>query len=263
MFHNDQHFLSYFHGFELSSPNNGRVTRFDLRDSATTIITSGFYVYGKETTDGVTSDVSYYFKVNTGTVQFYNIAVTRTGPWANLQPKKGLPSSVTDNRAAVQCGTALATKIRMPGLDSWIKSAGNIKIFSAELLIKPDLGTTFTPPDYLRISSQESYLSDVPNASIVYNDANILLLQKADPSINLSRDGAKQYSASRVFSYNSTANEYRCNITTHIQDVVDGSITQGHFNLYASDISTSLRQMLITKSPDKQNLKLRVYYYKI
>lgn len=264
---NDADFLADFHGFELSSPNPNRLVRFDLADSSTKVL-SGIYVFYSGTVNGViVTKNTAYFKVNSSTVQFYNAETERIGKWTQLQPKQGLSSDLTDNIAAVQSGSGLATKIKLPGLSAWAKSQPTkIKIFKAELYINPVEGSSISPPSYLRISSQNGYYSQVSSAHSVYNDSEILGLIKQYAANGLTRAGAKtQFAAAQLFPYTNTASatEYKCNITSYVQDVVDGVVTTKELNLYPLDLTTSFSQLLIEKTPDQRNLKLKVYYYKL
>ena len=262
-FKNAADFQSKFHGFELTYPNPSRISRFDMANISTSVITSGFYVYCHTVVKGTKTPRVYYFQANTGLPQFYHIETTREGYWASLPPYGGLPATNVGSQVAVQAGTALAVKIKVPGLAAWSKNLpGKIKIFKAELYIKPNAGVTILPPEYLRISSQTGYYSQVNPETAVYNDANIQSLLSLNAASNLTKAGAKLYASALVFPYNPVSGEYKCNITSYVQDVVDGRVTTDDLNLYSQEMGSSLNELIITKTADQSNLRLKVFYYK-
>jgi hypothetical protein len=153
----------------------------------------------------------------------------------------------------------LATKVGIPGLLSWkAKQTKKIKVFKAELEVKPDDGGSLPVPEFLKISSRKDYYN--PNerdfSTVVFNDEEIFSLLQQGIS---SREAAKTQSIAQVFSYTTTSNVYKCNITTYIQDVMDGKSTSPFFNLYSAQWGTTVNRMLLSKG----SVKLKIYYYPI
>ena len=255
---NDKQFLETFKGFALKSLKNAKITRFDLRDSSgfpPSFLVISYYV--KE--DNVPVKKVLKFRTNSSTVQFYTISPDYTGiDWSKIISKKGLPASESGGKTAVQAGTGLTTKIEIPGIAEWKnKQVKKIKIFKAILEIKPEnLVSTFRPPDFLKINMQKEYYN--PDESdldkIVFNDEIIFSILQ---STNNTYQTAKRLQAAQVFEFNSSKSVYSCNITRHIQAIVDGSVTSTHFNLYSAEWGSTVNRVLIPKG----NVKLKIFYF--
>lgn len=255
----DQQFLERWKGFALKSLDSvPQVTRFDLQYKETTAPAFLQVFYRVKRGNDLPEEKVLRFRTNRTTVQHYNIKGDYSGTvWATLPLSGGKPSSETNQVAAVQEGTALSTKLRIPGLKMW-RTAQNrkIRVFKAELEIKPQDPGLLPPPEYIRISSRADYQN--PNDKIlsqaVLNDQQILaLLQQGYPSRAAAAGSVLAY----IFPYDATKNIYRCNITAHIQDWLDGKLSSECLNIYGSQWTISVNRMLLPPG----SVKLRIYYF--
>ena len=255
----DQQFLEKWKGFALKSLDSvAQVTRFDLQysDDAAPAFLQVYYRVKRGAE--VPEEKVLRFRTNRSSVQFYSFRPDYSNTsWAGIPANGGLPSQQSNNMAVVQEGGGLCTKLRFPGLMSW-KAARNqkIKVFKAELEIKPQDPSSLAPPDFLRISSREDYQNPLESdlSQAVLNDTQVLILmQQGYPS----RETAAQALASRLFAYDAVHNVYRCNITGHVQDWLDGKKIGNCLNLYGSQWTISVNRMLLPAG----SVKLRLYYF--
>jgi hypothetical protein len=259
-YQNDVQFLSDFKGFALKSKNTyGYVARFDLRDS------SGFppgflQIRYKRLVDGAEKQENILFRTNNTTVQYYRIKPDYTGKaWAGIPPGGGLKAQ-NGEYAALQAGTSLAIKLRIPGILSWAASQKKkLKVFKAVLEIEPEAPQTgfnlLPPPATIRISSRSDYHNPQGSSinQIVFNDDRIFSLQQANQSL---AQALSQPSA-QLFGYNATTRKYACTITRHIQEITDGKQSSTELNLFAGDLVSTVNRMLL--KPEK--VKLKIFYY--
>ncbi len=268
---NDKEFLNKcLKGFAFRSLNvNPQLTRFDLKDSSG-FPPSTFVISYRNIEDGIPVRKQMKFRT-VSTVQYYTINQTNSGSWVNIPSKQGLPAIQSKGSALVQAGGGLATKVTIPGLMSW--KAGQtkkIKIFKAELEITPNLDlqpgeiTTLDPPDFLRINMRPDYY--IPNEAdldkVIFNDARIFsLLQQNIGSVA----AAKRVQSTQIFAYDSENKVYKCNITRHIQDIIDGVSTSKDFNLYSAEWGNTFNRMFLrqAKGQTTGSVKLRIYYFPI
>lgn len=255
----DQQFLERFKGFAIRSLDSVRqVTRFDLqyRDDAAPAFLQVFYRVKRGSE--IPEEKVLRFRTDRSTVHYYSIIPDYSGtPWAGIPANGSLPASQTNGLAVVQEGGGLCTRLRFPGLQTWKTSLNRkVKVFKAELEIKPREPSSLAPPDFLRITSREDYQNPQEGnlAQSVLNETQVLtLLQQGYPS----RETAGQALASRLFAYDAAKNSYRCNITGHIQDVIDGKISGTSLNLYGSQWTISVNRMVL----DAGSVKLRIFYF--
>ena len=255
----DQQFLERFRGFALKSLESVRqVTRFDLQyrdDAAPAFLQVSYRLRrGNEQPE----EKFLRFRTDRNTVQYYTIkADYDSTAFAGIPAGGGLPVSQTGQLAAVQEGGALSTKLRIPGLNRWKASRSEkIKVFKAELEIRPQDPSSLPPPDFLRIHSREDYENPVEAdlSQAVLNESQILaLLQQGYPSRTLAANAIQ----SRLFPYDAAKNVYRCNITAHVQDWLDGKVSSECLNLYGSQWTISVNRMLLPPG----SVKLRLYYF--
>lgn len=255
-FSNDQQFLTQFPGFALVSLGYAQqITSFPMQDSVgfpPTLMRIFFRYLDK----GDTLRGQYDLKVDASTVHFATIRTNFDGtPWAAMQPKAGLSASVTNGKSAVQGVTALVSRLKLPGLLSWKNGqTRRIKVFKAELEIKPDAPGLYEPPTYIRIGRNEDYniINESPQ-NIVYNDEQIFYLLQSQ----FTTAGAKNQIASQIFPYNATLGTYKCNITSYVQSVIDGTNTSTSLNIYPHFWTSSFNRMLISQG----NVRMKVFYY--
>lgn len=255
-FKNDQQFLSFFPGLALVSKSvANQITSFPMQDSV------GFpptflRIYFKYIEKGNMLRSQFDLKVDASGVHFSTIRASFEGtPWADLVPKVGKPASQTNGKSAVQGGTALVTRLSFPGLISWKNSQSKkIKVFKAELEISPDEPGLFEPPTFIRISrNEDKFIINESASNIVFNDEQIFnLLQQ-----RYSTAQAKNFVVSQIFPYNATSNLYKCNISSYIQTLIDGSNTSTSFNIYPHFWNSSFNRMLISHG----KIRLKVFYY--
>ena len=254
----DQQFLERFKGFAIKSLDSvSQVTRFDLqyRNDAAPAFLQVYYRVKRG--NEVPEEKVLRFRTDRTTVHYYSIIPVYKEPWSNIPQGGSLPSTEPNGIAVVQEGGGLCTKLRIPGIRTWKNSLNRkVKIFKAELEIKPREPSSLSPPDFLRISSREDFENpDEGNlAQSVLNESQVLsLLQQGYPS----RELAGKALASRLFAYDQSRNSYRCNITGHIQDILDGKQNSESLNLYGSQWTVSVNRMVLNPG----SVKLRVYYF--
>ena len=265
-FSNDRQFLdNYLKGFAFRSLDiNAQITRFDLKDS------SGFppstlVISYRNIEDGIPVRKELKFRT-TSSVQYYTIKQNSDGlPWANIQSKKGLSASESNGSSLVQAGGGLATKLRIPGIFSWkANQTKKIKVFKAELEITPNEGSTLGKPDFLRINMRPDYYipSEADYSSVVFNDSRIfsLLLQNIG-----SVAAAKNVQSTQIFQLDSEKQVYKCNVTRHLQDIIDGVSSSSSFNLYSAEWGNTFNRMFLRQGNNqvKGSVKLKVFYFPI
>ena len=258
-FTDDQQFLEHWKGFALKSLDSvQQVTRFDLqyRDEAAPAFLMVYYRVKRG--NEIPEEKVLRFRTDRNTVQYYSIRADYTGkPWSAISEGNSISSEQSGQVAAVQEGGALCTKLRIPGLLTWKRSLNRkIKVFRAELEIKPQDPVSLPPPDFLRISSRADFQNPDENdlSQNVLNDTQVLsLLMQGYPN-RLQAANAIQ---SRLFPYDAAKNVYRCNITTHIQEWLDGDVTSECLNLYGSQWTISVNRMLLPVG----SVRLRVNYF--
>lgn len=259
-FSNDQQFLTYWPGFSLRSMDSIKaITRFDLNYSATspsTMLEISFRVRD----EGQVEERKLRFRTSTSTVHFYEVRTNlENTPYAGLSFGSGLSTDQTNQKAMVQGLAGLAVKVKIPGLLKWKETLSQrVKIFKAELLIQPDDPGSQDPPPYLSLSCRtdyQNYRFDDYN-TLIFNEENVLSLLSSGYN---TRAAAQAQSASRLFSYTSTSNTYACNITSHIQAIVDGTRSSDHINISSSGWLIAANRMPLSKGA----VKLKIYYYPI
>ena len=258
-FTDDQQFLARWKGFALKSLDSvAQVTRFDLqyRDDQAPAFLQVYYRVkrGSEQPE----ERILRFRTDRNSVQHYNIRSDYSGtPWAALSSGSGLPAAQTNGQAAVQEGGGLSVKLRIPGLKQWKDTRNQkIKVFKAELEIKPKDPSSLPPPDFLRMSSRNDYENpdETDLSQVVLNDSQVLLLLQQGYPTRVAAAGSL---LSRIFPYDAAANAYRCNITTHIQNWLDGKAGSDCLNLYGSQWPISVNRMLLPAG----SIRLRLYYF--
>ncbi|HPI09546.1 MAG TPA: DUF4270 family protein [Catalimonadaceae bacterium] len=262
-FGNDRTFLdSCFKGFAIKSLNaNPQVARFDLQyntDAAPAFLQISYRVKTSASSLGELRTLK--FRTNTSTVQYYRFSTDYKEPWKNIVPGSGITSDLSSGNTAIQGLAGLASVVKMPGLLDWKqKQTRKIKVFKAELIVTPKLSADYPLPEFLRISCRNDY--HIPNeddfATVVYNDEGILTLLQSNTS--LTRAIAKTQTSAQVFPYSTANDNYRCNVTSHIQDILDGTRTSSTFVLYSAQWGTTVNRLQIPNG----NVKLKIYYYPI
>lgn len=255
----DKQFLEKWKGFALKSLDSvPQVSRFDLQYNAESSPAFLQIFYRVKRGNEQPEEKSLRFRTNKTTVQYYSLLPDFNGtPWAGIPAGEGLPASLSNGIAAIQGGSGLAVKLKMPGLMAWKQSLNRkVKIFKAELEIKPQDPSSLATPEFIRITCRDDYQN--PNetdlAQNVLNETNVFaLFQQGYPS----REIAATALASRLFAYEPTGNMYRCNITGHIQDLLDGKKTNTSLNIYGSQWTISVNRMLLPAN----SVKLKLYYF--
>ncbi len=259
-FSNDQQFLGYWPGFSLRSLDSIKaITRFDLNYSATTPSTM-LEISFRVVDNGQVEERKLRFRTNTSTAHFYEVKTDLSNtPYAGLTFNTGLKQDLSNPKAMVQGLAGLAVKVKLPGLLPWKSSLNQrVKIFKAELVIQPDDPGSQSPPPYLSLSCRtdyQNYRFDDFN-TLIFNEENVLSLLASGYS---TRAAAQAQSASRLFSYQSTSNVYTCNITSHIQAIVDGTRNSDHINVSSSGWLIAANRMPLSLGA----VKLKIYYYPI
>lgn len=256
---NDQQFLQFFKGLALRSTDaNRNLTRFDLKDSAgfpPAVFQISYRV--KEANTPVLKTLN--FRANSTTVHYYTVRTDlASSAFASLPAKSGLPASQSGGRSAVQGMTALATKIKVPGFNAWrLQQKKRIKVFKAELEIVPDDPGSLDVPSFIRLNSRKDYFIPIESdaGQRIYNDTRLFSLLQA--GYNLAQ--AQVFSNAQLFEFNTTEKKYKCNISRHIQDLIDQGQSTVHFNIYAADWAVAPNRMLLSPG----NLKLKIYYYEL
>lgn len=261
-FTSDAQFLGAFKGFAFKAidPKPYYICRFDLRDSAG-FPPANLQLSFKRVVDGVEKTETISFRTNASTAQYFRVKTDFSGkPWENIPDNTGLSTSQTSGYAIVQAGVGFALKIEIPGVYSWAKSqTKKIKVFKAELVIEPEKPANIrggiNPPNLIRLSNRVDFQmpEDRFRNQVIYNDNQIFAFLQ----VNRSLAEAFASSSSQYFEYNSTVNSYKCNITRHVQAMVDGIETSSSINVFPVEFLNSFNTMLIKP----QNVKLKVFYY--
>jgi hypothetical protein len=92
-------------------------------------------------------------------------------------------------------------------------------------------------------------------SDIIYNDARVISLLQAGST----EAQALAQISTQVFEYSETENVYRCNISRHIQNFMEGKVTSDHINLYSAEWVSTVNRMLLSNG----SVKLKLYYYPI
>jgi len=268
-FTDDQQFLDIFKGFALKSMNIKRqITRFDLKyDPTSTDVSvppSFLQISYWVMVQGQPEQKKILFRTNSSTIQHYHIKPSFEGTLlAGLQEstgnnKKGISIDLT-NKVATQGLSGLVVKVKYPGLSEWKKKqVKRIKVFKAELEITPDDAGSQAIPEYLSISNRDDYFqpNEEDKSTVVYNDESILGYLN-EPGY--TRETAKDQSSTRFFKVNSTSNVYKCNITGHVQDIMDGISNSSSLNIYNAEWPTKANRLILSKG----SVKLKIYYFPI
>ena len=249
-FSHDKQFLENWKGFAIKSLGHFKqINRFAF--STTSL---PYFMVIKYLKNGSTLTKDFNLKVSSACMQYYRITPGTTGNlWAAIPPEGALPAASTAGKAAIQGGTSLATRVYIPGLKTWKESqTQKIKIFKAELEIVPEFIGSLAPPPVVSMTHVANYHDPIENVeNVVFNDEALFLLQQT-----YTKAAAKTYPSSREFSYNSTTKSYKCNITSHIQGYLDGTIETSHVNVYATDYGLIFNRAIIPQG----NVRLKVYY---
>ena len=257
-FSNDKNFLTKWPGFALRSTGQVPViSRISVADSAgyPSVFMQIYYRYISK---GDVLNSTFNLKVNGSTVRYYKISVDpATTVFSQAKSGSGISAALTNGKSAVQGLTSLVTKITLPGLPGWkAAQTERIRIFKAELEIVPDdYPTTLVPPVYIRLSHNTDYYGiSESNSNVVFNDP---VVQSYVQRGQYTTAGAKSLILSQLFPFNSTTKKYKCNITSYVQDFLDGDISSNTINVYSESLGSSPARMLLAPG----NVKLRVFYY--
>lgn len=261
-FTDDQQFLTAWKGFAIRSLGVAeQISRFDLDyadQTPSTFLEISYRV--KKGANDPPEEKKLRFRTNTSTLHFYRVIPEFGGSaFEGLGFGQGLPITQTSGKTAIQGLSGLATRVHLPGVLSWKNSLNQkVKVFKAELEITPDDPGSQAPPTLLQINCRQDYArhQDADKSTVVFNEEAIFSLLAQG---FLSREAAKNQATARVFSYNSTSNVYRCNITGHIQAILDGERTSPFLNISSAQWATTANRLLMSSG----SVKLKIYYYPI
>lgn len=160
--------------------------------------------------EGVSASTALTF-LRTGFPRFNKIESERQGTvLENLQtPFQEISSTQTNQQTFVQSGVGIFTRLSIPGIESLISPSGSpIGVNEATLIIKPNFGSVddFFPPPELVL-----YQTDDNNRVLeveVIEDLNAPITGTAFPF---------------VFVYDPRFEEYRADVTTYLQNVLNGT----------------------------------------
>lgn len=248
---NDTAFKQFLNGFAIipdSTTSGNAISYFSLTGSDTRI--NLYYRYKKRDGTGDSSTVSRFAFVS-DTIRSANankVYRNYTGSIAAPYLTSGVPSSLV----FIQAGPGTAVKIKVPGLDT-IKNKPYI-VHRAELVARQiyqgPLITekTLLPPTlHLFTYNTDGSILSIPYDSLSYfnNTFSIDLLRKmALYNINTTYTGGNPDFVTDVT--NNLVAEYKMNITSYVQHIMNGTATRRDFKLsapyfaeFANSISSS------------------------
>jgi hypothetical protein len=229
------------------------------------------FYYHVSGTDNVTVPTPYpiSFENSEGSANapraFTQLGTEFTPPFVQLNdPKKSVPSAVSDQVIYMQDGVGLGARLEIPGLTDLISNKEGLAINRAELLIP--------------VKSSTNLLFPAPSQAVLYElDANNTILQR---TINISpferlvqADGASQQSVganavATLRDLSRTNKYYSLSMTSYLQAYVFDALAgerPAAFMLFPTIrySSSSVDLTLNRAALDAQNIKLRVYFSKL
>lgn len=220
----------------------------DTADSTVTVDTTkanNFYV-ALTSSDGTTFNA-----------RFNKITASRIGALTKLtKAGDGLSTKDANNEAYLQLGTGLAMKVKFPTLTN-LKNRKDIAFNKAELVLEPksNPGGYSFPTDLVLVQSTNS---NRPLRSTTTGEGSLQFVTGEGTSA----------------SYVSKSNLYTFNVTSSLQNILAGRISNNGWiitpTLFATNTTTGVRSVALGKSVlaqevtraifDKSNIKLKVYY---
>ena len=191
-------------------------------------------------------EIEYNFRVAATQYQFNQIQSNRAGTLlGNLVTQdEDIASSYIENKAFVQAGTGIVTKVKFPFLESILFDEKDI-ILSVELIIKPEI---------------ESYDGNFPESLAMYetNQKNRVVQGLTD------KNGASVISTFVLDEYYHLDTYYKFNITDFINEQIkDGYIDKDRSLLItvpSPDYSTTLERLIISDSKTEDKAPVEITY---
>ncbi|MFV0593395.1 MAG: DUF4270 family protein [Draconibacterium sp.] len=166
-------FREFLHGLVIEgSAQNTAVLSFPADTSVCLILYS--HLSGLERTEQ-----EYRFALNTSYDYFNHIENDRSGtPVENIKTQReALPSAQTGNKAFIQAGSGLMTRVNFPSLDRLLEFDTNNMLYKAELILRPVPGSekAVDLPENLMLYYTDKYnnlVSEYTNSDseVIYSD---------------------------------------------------------------------------------------------
>jgi Domain of unknown function (DUF4270) len=235
---NDTAFKQFLNGFAIipdSTVSGNAISYFSLTNTDTRI--NLYYRYTKRDGTGLDTTVSRFAFVN-DTIRSANankVYRNYTGSIAAPYLTSGLPS----NLAFIQAGPGTAVKIKVPGLDT-IKNKPYIvhraELVARQIYLGPLLTekTLLQPTLHLFTYNTDGSILSIPYDSAFYftNTFSFDLLRKmALYRINTTYTGGNPDFITDAS--NNLVAEYKMNITSYVQHIINGTATRRDFKLSA------------------------------
>jgi hypothetical protein len=242
-------FKEYLKGLVLvpGETDNAAILGFEPNNTPSTIALRpsylGLYYHSKEKKDTLSTFFLVSFTTNTAfNNRFNQLEVDRTGTNLALLKKANerIPAVGSEKEVYLQSSTGVGIKVDMPYLKNLTKN-GNVAINKVELILKP----------------VKLYNGQLPSIGI--NMINVNPLDNTKPwrtaTGELLSVPAEGGTTGQLAVYNTITKSYAFNITSYVQNVLSGKISNTGFLLNAIQDNRVNRLVL-----DKTTIKLRVYY---
>jgi hypothetical protein len=247
-------YLNTHKGYALVSQSNPSDDVFVIGMN-TNGLSSNMLLYYTEATSPAITPRALGFFISTG-ARFNQISSDRSGTvldskLATLYDEVSI--SETDSISFIQSGVGIQSKISFPTLQN-LGNQGNIAINRAELVLRVSPGSTDEFDEPAGIILYESNETNQVLQTII-NEENIDLI--------VQQEGTNPFgfSAPLVLRYNERSEEYRADITTHLQLIYTGLKVNKSLLISPTDFSTRInRLMLNAKKSSSFSMKLRVFY---
>ncbi len=203
-------------------------------------------------------------------LRFNQISSDRTGTMIEelQQPFSELKAEQTDQNTYLQTGVGLQTKIAFPTLEN-LNNLGSVAINRAELIIRPLFRSTEgfrQPPNLVLYETNETNQVQTTTVTSGTSEVEVDLL--------VQRTGANPFgfNSPLVMSYNTRFEEYRADITNHLQLILTGDKTNEALLISGvpedlapqlgvfGDASLVNRLLINAREGDSFGVRLRLFY---
>lgn len=243
-------FATVYKGLKIEAGNGstGAVVGFDLSSSNTRV--ELYYHNDDDTT-------SYDFDMSNSYPCFNKVSATYTTALSGLtNTGDSVVTANTNNVGFIQAGTGLVTKLTFPHLDKFSEIANEITINRAEIILSGVDGTFNGDHDEPPLFIQ-AYKTDKSNEILLDEDDNGELIENFSFLVGES--------STSQFTLDEDNHQYKLNITSYFQDLVNGNETNSGMIIIpafvnATRVSRFLYYDQENVSKPEEALKIRVYF---
>lgn len=237
-------FLKYFKGIALvSGADNDCVIGFTASDSLVNMVIHAHTIAAEKV------ELSYKFPLSSSGIWYNHFYFDRTGtPLENLKTQKEeIASGESDNKAYIQAGAGITTRLDFPGLGKIMEIQQRHYFYKAELVFKPvPLSNTQIPlPEVLNLYTCDKY--------------NRLISVYADS------DGDAMTTDFSSDEFYNEENYYSIDITSYIKDELSDSYFNEENGLLINlpdETSTGTLNRLVLDARENSNYRpvLKIYF---